>query len=105
MTTCSMSPMVPVRMSGGIARALRMLPGIMAAPVAVAVIRRKSRRLFFNVIEFGPFFQGTLSVIGGHHGVLVSTTVAEYGKFVPRYFIIFQRQDKHLHRQWDGAIP
>jgi carotenoid cleavage dioxygenase-like enzyme len=49
--------MLPVRMSGGIARALRMLPGIMTAPAAVVVMRRNSRRVLFRVIELRPFFQ------------------------------------------------
>jgi hypothetical protein len=56
-----------------------MLPGIMAAPAVVAVMRRKSRRVFFSVIELGPFSKGALLVIGEHHGVLVSTTVAKRG--------------------------
>jgi hypothetical protein len=43
---------VPVARCAGIAKALRMLAGITDAPAAVAAMRKKSRRAFFNVYHF-----------------------------------------------------
>jgi hypothetical protein len=36
-----------------------------------------------------PLFQDTLLVIGEHHAILVTTTVAKRGQFLSGYFIIF----------------